>query len=83
MLLQNADDKDATRRLWAGTIMVRGVSLTEWVRLTSSTPVVAPVVPVYCRWLLLSRKQQEDENTSGKKCFKQLGTVYTLHWFLV
>ena len=70
VFIQNDDNKvlpkpddvvEATRKHWQGAIMVPAVSLEEWCRLTSSSPVVAPMMSAYCRWPLLPRIQQEQD----------------------
>ena len=75
VIIQNEEDKvppksedivDATRRLWQSAIMVPAVSLEEWARLTSSTPVVAPMMAAYCRWPLLPRTQDPEQDPLGK-----------------
>ena len=77
VFLQNHDDKvlpkpedvvEAVRKHWQGAIMVPAVSLEEWCRLTSSSPVVAPVMAAYCRWPLMPRIEEE-QDAQGKSCF--------------
>ena len=77
VLLQNEDDEvlpnpvdvvESIRKHWQGAIMIPAVALEEWCRLTSSSPVVAPVMAAYCRWPLLPRIQEEQDE-QGKNCF--------------
>ena len=85
VFLQNPDDKvlpkpedvvEAVRKHWQGAIMVPAVSLEEWCRLTSSSPVVAPVMAAYCRWPLLPRTEEE-QDVQGKNWFLLIKFVYT------
>ena len=78
VFIQNHDDKllpkpidvvEAVRKHWQGAIMVPAVVLEEWHRLTSASPVVAPIMLAYARWPLLPRVEQE-QDVQGKNYFK-------------
>ena len=77
VFLQNEDDEvlpnpvdvvESIRKHWQCAIMIPAVALEEWCRLTSSNPVVAPVMAAYCRWPLLPRIQEEKDE-QGKNWF--------------
>ena len=88
VFIQNPEDKtlpkpidvvEAVRKHWQGAIMVPAVAVEEWHRLTSASPVVAPIMLAYARWPLLPRVDGE-QDVQGKNNLNKLGHVHTT-WY--